>query len=337
MRKACAVAEFRRDRRAASVTPEQPGANLGMRHDQEDARRAFTHALAQRRRGLVLGDKYNSNEAHHLEKPLLADVSTSIAGLSRGRVHEHAPAGEATARGTPFIASSNGGAVGESGMQDYRQLDYRLHRAGTVDRHTVRVNELRNPQQRSSSLLTVVILVIGFLASLGGSTTGAPLTELLVKRACDRRSLPYPSQLCSTSSAAQSEAASRTQWIYLSSLPGLLTLGTYSLLMDVRGRRLVLVLGALSASAFPLLIAIVPDTPALVRISSVTIDGFGVVIMGSAVASLLGGTVGKIAQFAVISDLTEGMDGSRRKVLFMALEVIQWIGNVSSLMQISSH
>lgn len=269
------------------------------RQEQEDTRRNYTRALAaQRRRGTVEGDGEQARRG--LSQPLVA--STSSVDLAD--------------------------TFDDAGMQDYRQLDYRLHRAGTAERHWRGINELAPRPQRPRSLLTVVILVLGFLASLGGSTTGAPLTELLVKRACDRRSLPYPSQICSGSSAAQSEAATRTQWIYLSSLPGLLTLGTYSLLMDVRGRRLVLVLGVLSASVFPLLISIVPDTP--VHIGSVSIDGFTIVIAGAALASLCGASAGKIAQFAVISDLTEGMDGSRRKVLFMALEVIQWIGNVRS-------
>ena len=256
-----------------------------------------------------------ASERQQRRRQFTARLASQRLGSGRAAEEPLLPAGPQSGGATP--------AEGALDYRDYRQLDYRLHRAGGGSPAAPRAPE---PSRQAGPVLAAAILVIGFLSSLGSSITGPTLTELLIKRACDRRSIPYPSDACSTSAAAQSEAASRTQLIYLSSLPALLTLGTYSLLMDTRGRRPVLVLGVLSSSVFPLLIAVLPDKE-LFHIGSVAVEGFGVVIAGASLASLLGAIAGKIAQFAVISDLTEGWEGGKRKVFFMALEVLQWVGN----------
>jgi hypothetical protein len=56
---------------------------------------------------------------------------------------------------------------------------------------------------RKTLLLSFCIVFVSFATSFGGAATGAPLSELLMQRACDRRNITFPSQACSTDALAQ--------------------------------------------------------------------------------------------------------------------------------------
>ena len=173
----------------------------------------------------------------------------------------------------------------------------------------------------TSNILWVMVACL--LSGIGAASIMAVWTELLLLRACESRHLPYPSQACDQSEAAQSEATYRQTYMGLAqSIPAALTVGMVSSIADSRGRRLAMILSFVSTLIFCSAVFLVPD-----RVFG--LDGYWLIIVVTAVCSFTGGQTATFSSaMSVIADVSVDWTAVQRTNLFMLLEAALWGGGI---------
>ena len=180
----------------------------------------------------------------------------------------------------------------------------------------------------SQTFKTMSVLCLwGFLCTLSGGMIQSPFTELLLQRACERESIPFGTQACDHSSAAQTEATYRNTFMTIfSSIAGFVSLGVASVVADSYGRKYSLTAITIGSALYPAAIWLIPMSE--ISLLGHRFDGFWMILAITTVANLFGIGGFLSISMSVMADVSASLSHAGRTNMLMLLEAATWGGSM---------